>query len=361
MENKIIAFYLPQFHPIAENEKWWGKGFTEWTNVGNAKPLFPGHYQPRVPKDLGYYDLRVKDIAEAQSRMALDAGISGFMYWHYWFGNGRKIMEMPITNMLNNKNIKIPFSLCWANHSWYAKNWNAGASRVDKLLIEQQYLGKEDYKAYFYDSLKYFRDERYILIDNKPLFGLYQPYSVPDIDDFIDLWNQLARENGFDGIFFMAFNSRCQGYEKFRNSKYDICAVDCVADSKYYGNKWLNKVYYKICRMLKFPEIVKYDNYVRSCLEYFEKNKEVVPCIVPNYDHTPRSKRAGMLLHKSTPQKWGDLLAGIKKITNSKDRNKTGSNLVFIKAWNEWAEGNYLEPDLVHGLEYLNQIKKVFN
>ena len=162
-------------------------------------------------------------------------------------------------------------------------------------------------------------------------------------------------------MYFIAFNSRCNGYSKFKTSKYDACIVDCVADSKYYGkSRFLNKCYYWLCRKLNFPEIVPYSNYVKTCIEFFKSHDDVIPCIVPNYDHTPRSKRAGMLLHKSTPEKWKSLLQSVKKIIDNKTIKSSNKNLIFIKAWNEWAEGNYLEPDCVYGCSYLEKIKEIF-
>lgn len=357
---KIIAFYLPQFHPIPENDFWWGKGFTEWTNVGNAKPLFWGHYQPKVPADLGYYDLRIDEIAEEQSRMALEAGINGFMYWHYWFGEGKTIMDMPLKKMLSNEKIEIDFALCWANHSWFAKNWNASKTDCeDKLLIEQKYLGKNDCILHFNSVLQSFNDPRYIKINNKPLFGLYQPYSMPNVDEFIDIWNDLSKRNGFDGIYFMAFNSRTGGYEEFKKTRYDMCVVDCVADSRTSDFRNLRRLLYYVCKRLKIPQVVNYTRYVNYCVNFFKNNEDVVPCIVPNYDHTPRSGRSGLILYKSTPEKWENLLNKIKIILDKKSQN-INSNFIFIKAWNEWAEGNYLEPDMKYGNRYLKAIKKVF-
>ena len=203
MKARVIAFYLPQYHPTIDNDKWWGKGFTEWTNVGKAKPLFHGHYQPKVPADLGYYDLRLPEIREEQAKMAREAGIEGFCYYHYWFGNGKRELERPFNEVLRLGKPEYPFCLCWANESWHAKLWNKDGNYSSKMLIEQKYLGEKDYVMHFYELLPAFKDTRYIKVDGKPLFMVYKPLFFPDMVAFIKLWNQLAKENGLDGIYFV--------------------------------------------------------------------------------------------------------------------------------------------------------------
>jgi lipopolysaccharide biosynthesis protein len=194
---RIIAFYLPQFHPTPENDEWWGKGFTEWTNVVKTKPLYKGHYQPRIPTELGFYDLRLPEARKAQADMAREYGIGGFAYWHYWFG-GRRILERPFNEMLKSGEPDFPFCLAWANHTWTGV-W-VGLS--DKILIEQSYPGQDDYINHFYAVLAAFKDTRYIKVDNKPLFYIYNPNDIPDCTEFIRIWNSLAKENGLEGIYF---------------------------------------------------------------------------------------------------------------------------------------------------------------
>lgn len=201
---RVIAFYLPQFHPIPENDTWWGKGFTEWTNVGKAKPLFKGHYQPRVPADLGYYDLRMPEVREAQAEMARNAGIEGFMYWHYWFGNGKTLLDRPFQEVLHSGRPDFPFCLGWANHSWENKTWDySGKSIKSVVLIEQQYPGKQDYKNHFYHVLPAFKDKRYITVDGKPFFYIFDYLEFNDCKTFIDIWQDLAIKNGLKGIHFV--------------------------------------------------------------------------------------------------------------------------------------------------------------
>ena len=202
---RILAFYLPQYHPIPENDKWYGKGFTEWTNVGKAKPLFRGHYQPQIPADLGYYDLRVPETREAQAELARQYGVEGFCYWHYWFGNGRRLLERPFNEVLSSGKPDFPFCLAWANHSWHGIY---NGLKTKEPVIAQTYNGIEDYKQHFYTVLSAFKDKRYITVDDKPLFLVYAPQEIPDSREFIDCWQSLARQNGLSGIHFVAHSYR---------------------------------------------------------------------------------------------------------------------------------------------------------
>jgi lipopolysaccharide biosynthesis protein len=201
-EIRPIAFYLPQFHPIPENDEWWGKGFSEWTNVTKAKPLFEGHKQPHFPADMGYYDLRVPEVREQQAQLARDAGIEGFCYWHYYFGNGKRLLERPFNEVLKSGKPDFPFCLAWANESW-SGIWH-GAS--DRILINQEYLGLKDYEAHFYDLLPAFLDKRYIRVEDKPLFLIYNPTDLPDMQEFCDIFKNLAVKNNLKGIHLVANN-----------------------------------------------------------------------------------------------------------------------------------------------------------
>ena len=172
-KTKVIAFYLPQFHPFPENDKWWGKGFTEWTNVGNAKKMFKGHYQPRVPADLGYYDLRLPQVREEQAELAKEAGVAAFCYWHYWFGNGKQLMDMPLQEVLRLGKPDFPFCLGWANHSWVSTNWNIEKSSfIPQTLMEQKYPGEQDIVDHFYKMLPAFKDKRYFRIHDLSLIHI---------------------------------------------------------------------------------------------------------------------------------------------------------------------------------------------
>ena len=199
---RVIAHYLPQFHPIPENDEWWGKGFTEWTNVTKSKPKFEGHYQPHLPSDLGFTDLRLKKVCEAQENLAMDYGIHGFCYYHYWF-SGRKILETPLQNKLKNPNQLMPFMVCWANHSWN-RSWSLSEKEI---LLEQKYL-PEDIDNHFFDLLEVFKDERYICIDDKPVFAIYDPEKIPNLQKLINRWQELALANGLNGLYLVC----CEGW-----------------------------------------------------------------------------------------------------------------------------------------------------
>lgn len=205
MKARLLALYLPQFHPIPENDLWWGKGFTEWTNVGKARRYFRNHYQPRVPADLGYYDLRVAETRQAQADMAREYGVEGFVYWHYWFGNGKRLLERPFNEVLASGEPDFPFALAWANESW--RGFAHGITNRN-MLIEQLYGGVEDYTAHFRAVLPAFRDHRYITVDGKPLFMIYKPLADPEVKVFIATWRELAEKNGLPGILLRRARER---------------------------------------------------------------------------------------------------------------------------------------------------------
>jgi hypothetical protein len=345
---RVIAFYLPQFHPIPENDLWWGKGFTEWTNVAKAKPLFKGHYQPKIPADLGYYDLRLSEAREAQVQLAKEAGIEGFCYWHYWF-EGKRLLDRPFNEVLASGKPDFPFCLCWANHSWFAKTWNKDVS--DKLLIEQTYPGKDDYENHFYQLLPAFKDKRYIRVNNKPVFGIFSPFDIPDLEEFIALWNQLAMQNGITGIYFVAIS-----FKDINNSillRKGINAI--IYDLSFYRKSVLSYFYLSLHKIFKIPQIIDYREYTKTLLAKMPIHKNILPCIIPNFDHTPRSGRRGSMMINCSPENWRKLLLGLF----TKIRSKSGhDNIVFIKSWNEWAEGNYMEPDLKYGKGYIEALSQ---
>jgi hypothetical protein len=355
-KTRIIALYLPQYHPIQENDEWWGKGFTEWTNVGKAKSLFKGHYQPRVPADLGYYDLRMPEIREAQAEMAREAGIEGFCYWHYWFGNGKRLLERPFNEVLESGKPDFPFCLGWANHSWYAKTWNPDGSKKDKLLIKQTYNGEKDYRNHFDYILKAFKDKRYIKCDNKPVFSIFDAANLPM--DFIPLWNQWAKQEGFEqGIYFIA-NVR-PNFPKQDLMAQGFSAVTYQRVGGLVGRKSLTRrVADKLISVIKHrpAHIFQYKDIYPSLVGEEENLEDVIPVIVPNWDHTPRSGMKGSLFIGSTPELFKKHVQQVLCIVKPK-HNK----LVFLKSWNEWAEGNYMEPDLKYGKGYIHALREMLD
>ena len=349
---RLISFYLPQFYPTIENDEWWGKGFTEWTNVGRAKPLFDGHYQPRVPADLGYYDLRVPEVREQQAELAKEAGIEGFCYWHYWFG-GKRLLDTVFKEVVESGKPDFPFCLCWANHSWYAKTWDPKVP--DKLLIEQSYPGEQDYINHFYAMLPAFKDKRYMKVDGKLIFGLFSPLNLPNTKVFFNLWNKLAKENGLNGFYFFGFTFNHWDQNKILSLGYDSVVLDnvrCHDTCKTIFEDFYTRLKRKL---FKVPNLITYDKYVKYMMTKYTLIDNVHPCINPNFDHSPRSAHRGVILTNSTPDKWYNLCKDIFRLVKNRDVEE---NLVFIKAWNEWGEGNYLEPDLKFGKQYIEKTKE---
>ena len=349
--NRIIALYLPQFHPIPENDDWWGKGFTEWRNVGKAQPLFRGHYQPRVPADLGYYDLRVSEVREAQAEMAEKYGIEGFCYWHYWFGNGKRLLERPFQEVLSSGTPDYPFCLAWANESW--KGFFHGVNGRE-TLIEQQYGSEDDYKEHFYSLLPAFKDPRYIRVDGKPLFMIYSPLALPDVQAFIGLWRRLADENGISGIHFVAQTYSEENINKLLKLGYDAVNIVRMFDYLNYRTLWGRFLTLFRHKYTGAPRIVSYKEAKRNFVGKAELNHNVYPTIIPNWDHTPRTGRNGLVFHNSTPDLFSEHLQDVKEGLEHKQEK---DRIVFIKSWNEWAEGNYMEPDLKYGFAYLEKLR----
>ena len=363
---RVIAFYLPQFHPFKENDEWWGKGFTEWTNVGKAKPLFKGHYQPRVPADLGYYDLRCPWVREAQADMAREAGVEGFMYWHYWFGNGKTLMANIFQEVLESGKPDFPFCLGWANHSWSRRTWNSSAQyHKDMDLINQLYPGDDDYIQHFYSILPALKDKRYIRVKGKCLFVIYEPLGIPDAKHFMNLWNKLAIENGLEGFVFVGIRAgRIHDYRKLYQEVLDL-GFDAVAPSnlpyaeekvagffkKMIDHK-LQKYLLRAAPLNKF----KYEDIIKYMFTDFDRNEKSIPMIIPNWDRSPRGGRRAQIYTGSTPELFKKHIADALDIV--KNRNEE-NRIIFLRSWNEWAEGNYMEPDLKFGHGYLDALREM--
>lgn len=357
MKNKVrpIAFYLPQFYPTPENDEWWSPGFTEWTNVAKATPLFKNHYQPRIPADLGFYDLRVPEVREKQAQLAREAGVEGFCYWHYWFA-GRRLLDRVFSEVVESGKPDFPFCLCWANHSWYAKTWTY--SKTDyRLLIEQTYPGKQDYINHFNAMLPAFKDPRYMKHDGRLIFGIFDADMFPGFDEFKETWNELAKENGLKGFYFFGLAQGINRYNNIKNKNFDTIVLEGMPDffNEYTKNKFKNWYHNWLMNgKFKIPYSYSYDKYVQNAIALFKMHPEATPCIVPDFDHSPRSSRWGIILKDSTPEKWGNLVKAVSALIRTKQQS---NNLLFIKSWNEWGEGNYLEPDLKWGEAYIQETK----
>lgn len=374
---RVIAFYLPQFHPIPENDKWWGKGFTEWTNVAKAKPLFKGHYQPRIPADLGFYDLRVPEVREQQAQMAREAGIEGFCYWHYWFGHDKKLLERPFQEVLQSGKPDFPFCLGWANHNWTNKSWEAGTRKQKEMTLMEMVYTKDEYIKHFFDVLPAFKDQRYIAVDGKPLFYIWSALGIPNPKEFIQLWQQLAKENGLNGIYFVglefnlrenekslktAITKKIQNNAAIRYQKLLDCGYDAVNSRGYHRADLYCRSIWDILwrsisiRLFKHFPISKIDQHKINKWLYTEEDRQenVYPTLMPNWDRTPRSGRRARIYTNSTPEVFGEQIDQVLDLIKDKEPEH---KIVFLMSWNEWAEGNYIEPDMKYGHGYLDILK----
>ena len=340
---KLIAFYLPQYHPIPENDEWWGKGFTEWTNVTKAKPWFRGHYQPHLPADLGFYDLRLPEAREAQANIAKQYGVHGFCYYHYWF-NGRRLLERPFNEVLASGRPDFPFCLCWANENW-TRGWD-GAER--RILVPQAYSHQDDLNHIRW-LLKAFEDRRYIRVEGKPLFLVYRAGDFPSASQTAETWRAEARKAGIGDLFLCAVGSN------FHRSRVDPTQIgfDAAVEfqpSLFRPRSFLRRVRDRLLRGVSNNLTLEYSEIVERSLEVPNPPYRWFRCVTPSWDNTPRRKTRVLILNGACPEKYGDWLEGIIR------RSPTvanGDKVVFLNAWNEWAEGNHLEPCQRWGRAYL--------
>lgn len=379
MKPRIIALYLPQYHPIPENDKWWGKGFTEWTNVVKAKPLYKGHYQPHLPADLGFYDLRLPEVREQQAQLAKEAGIEGFCYYHYWFGNGKQLLERPFNEVLASGKPDLPFCLCWANHDWTNKTWTKGKNhKKDSMIMKMEY-STEDYKKHFYHLLPAFKDNRYMKVDGKPIFAIWAPKDIPDAKELINLWQELAKQNGLKGIHFVGYtvnssgksvkgyklslwstNEAAEHYNAILDLGFDAVISSGLSRGQSLCKGKLKMLIYYLRKKTFWPSsnFCDYEQVMKNYYVEEDKWENVYPTLLPQWDRTPRAGIATNPLTGATPDKFE------KTIENALDlvKDKTPDHqILFLKAWNEWGEGNYVEPDDKYGHGWLNAIKKALN
>jgi len=342
---RLISFFLPQYHPIPENDEWWGRGFTEWTNVGKALPMFEGHQQPRLPTELGYYDLRLPETRAAQTALAREHGIHGFCYYHYWF-NGRRLLERPVNETLATGQPDFPFCLCWANENW-TRAWD-GLER--QVLMGQKYGPEDDL-----DHIRYlttiFRDPRYIRVHGKPLFLVYRVQSLPDPIQTAMIWREEARKLGLGELFLCAVESRVGGSVSANPSQYGFdAAVEFQPDGLHFPKP--------VRKLDQYGGIYDYKAVVEKMLAKPGTDYLRFPCVAPGWDNSARRKNNPTIITGHTPELYEQWLeAAVLK----QSRRHQEENLVFINAWNEWAEGAYLEPDALWGRGFLEATRRVFD
>ena len=354
--NRFIAFYLPQYYPIPENDKWYGKGFTEWTNVAKAKPLFRGHYEPHIPSELGFYDMRNPNTIKEQAKLASEYGIEGFCYWHYWFGNGKKLLNEPFEALVADKSIDISFCLSWANGTWLANKWNGDEKR--KVIVEQNYPGEEDIRAHFYELLPAFGDSRYIRVDDKPVFCIHEPDEIPNLAHFISLWQQLARKEGLKGFYFVAKDFYCRNVKSYLKLGFDATYEMNTTRIHHEQNLFTKLRLMMQRKILKMPSVFEYSKAIDYMLQDEEKDEHIIPVIAPNWDHSPRSGRDSIILKNCEPRYFKRLVKRVISMIASKPAER---RIVFIQSWNEWGEGNHLEPDLKYQRGYLEALAEAIN
>ena len=358
-----IAFHLPQFHPTPENDAWWGKGFTEWTNVARATPRFPGHYQPHLPADLGFYDLRLPEARAAQAELAGQYGIYGFCYYHYWF-NGRQILERPVNEILNSGEPDFPFCLCWANEPW-TRRWHA---RNDEVLLEQHYSAADDL-AHIRALIPFFSDRRYIRVMDRPFFAIYRASKLPQPEKTTDLWRREAERAGLKGLFLVRVQADAAERNDPRPLGFD-CSVDFQPDwevpweSRVFRSTWWRRHKLGTGEAAFRDNLVsEYEALVTRALAAPPPTYPLIPCVCPSWDNTARRKSEANIFMNSTPERYERWLRETvnrqaARIPANGNAGISPESLVFINAWNEWAEGNHLEPCQKWGRAYLEATRR---
>lgn len=345
---KPIAFYLPQFHPVKENSEWWGEGFTEWTNVAKAKPNFEGHYQPHVPKNLGFYDLRIVDVMRQQAELAEAHGLYGFCFYYYWFA-GRRILELPLNQYLNS-DINFPFCYCWANENW-TKTWDG---QEKDILLAQNHSDEDDI-AFINNLLPAFSDTRYIKVDGKPMLLVYRVDLFPDIKKTAQIWRELAKKSGFPDLHLCAV----QFYGIDNPEKYGFDAAVEFPPHNFIGPENKPSTPPKFINSEFEGGVIDYRKVISQSTNKTSTNYVWYRGIIPSWDNTARRQNTSLTMVNSSPQLYRFWLQYLINFTNKNNDSKT--NFIFINAWNEWAEGAHLEPDLKYGTRYLEETLKAIN
>ena len=328
---------------------WWGPGFTEWTNVTGARPLFRGHVQPKLPADLGFYDLRLPEIREKQASLARANGIEAFCYYHYWFGGGKRILDRPFTEVLASGAPDFPFCLCWANESW-SGIWHGAPNRI---LLEQTYP-EGDLDRHWEVLIRAFRDSRYLTMEGRPILFIYRPREIPEVRNFTDAMRERAQRDGLPGLFLVACASK--GFEPLA-SGFDARMTSGLRHERRWISRrepvaWIREWWRTHPNRIR---TLRYDDLVEQLLEDGDSEPDWIPLVVPNWDNTPRSGKRGFLLTGTGPEAYGRFLA---RAVASVQQKRPEHRIIAIKSWNEWAEGNFLEPDQRNGHQWLEATRR---
>jgi lipopolysaccharide biosynthesis protein len=343
-EVKVIAFYLPQFHPIKENDEWWGAGFTEWRNVTRARPNFVGHYQPHQPADLGYYDLRVPETRQQQADLARQYGVYGFCYYHYWF-SGRRVLERPFNEVLNSGSPDFPFCLCWGNEDW-TRTW---IDTDNDILLAQRHE-PEDIERFIVDLIPAFRDPRYIRVDQKPLLLVYRVDLITDIQHAADVWRRICEREGLNGLYLAAV--QFLGIDDPRLYNFDA-AVE-FPPHNYIGDDTLPSEPITYTNPDCRGWASDYEKVLRKALNRPTPDYVLFRGAMPSWDNTARRQDTSHFFINSSPAAFGYWMTEL--VQHTRLSHSAGHRLIFVNAWNEWAEGCHLEPDLKYGHAFLEEL-----
>lgn len=348
-DTKLLAYYLPQFYPTPYNDKWWGKGTTEWRNVSKGMPQFVGHYQPRLPGELGFYDLRLIENIERQVELAKYFGIYGFCFYYYWF-DGKRLLDLPVELFFNSK-IKFPFCFCWANENW-SKQW-FGTSE-EALIVQSQDVNS--YKKFITSITPYIIDDRYMSIDNRKILVIYRPKSIPNINEILEYWRDFVKkETGYDLYLIAAMNDKYDVYSEinFIEKGFDAISEFCLGPQREFL-KDISATKNFVCSEF-YGNVYDYKDFVENKKYFLRDFSKLFRAITPMWDNSARKVNKGIVFDGSTPELYQKWLEDIILETKDKyNKNLLDENLIFINAWNEWSEGAYLEPDLKWGYGYLN-------
>lgn len=349
---KLIAYYLPQFYPTPYNDKWWGKGATEWRNVSKSVPQYLGHYQPRLPWELGFYDLRLIENIKRQIELACWSGIYGFCYYYYWF-DGERLLDVPLDLFVQSQ-IQFPFCMCWVNENW-TRQW-FGTSDAPLIKITNT---EDNYKNFIHSIKKYIMDDRYITVNGAKVLSIYKPKSIPNLEQVLEYWrNYIKQEIGCELYLIAVLND---SYEAFRTENFIGKGFDAINEF-FLGpqRKYLKDIQEKkrfVCKEF-LGNVYDYDDFVREKKYFSDKMNKTYRAVAPMWDNTARKMNKGFILDGSTPELYQNWMEDVGLETNQRVKEgELDDNLIFINAWNEWAEGAYLEPDLRFGYAYLNATK----